>query len=172
MAVPSKDNRELTPQEKITHRPESNKQKLAELQGLIELECFQRILRSEARNLVDARWVITWKRKPEGTVVKCRITMRGFKDKNEDLLTYAGTATSYGQRVVNCIMAQHLQEWVLFSLDVSKAFAKGLSFEELARLTGEPLRRVEFEVSKEDAILLKQSVDLKTSILQNMYFAC
>ena len=66
VTMPSKDNRELTPAEKVTYRREVNQQKCAELRGLIDLECFERLARSKAVNLVDARWVITWKRKPEG----------------------------------------------------------------------------------------------------------
>ena len=42
----------------------------------------------------------------------------------------------------------------MFSFDVSLAFAKGLTFEELSELTGEPLRVVQFEVSQADAIIL------------------
>ena len=45
---------------------------------------------------------------------------------------------------------------MLFSFDVSLAFAKGLTFEELAELTGEPLRVVQFEVSRSDAEILKK----------------
>ena len=43
----------------------------------------------------------------------------------------------------------------LFSFDVSQAFAKGLTFEEYARLTGNQLREVEFEVSAGDVKLVR-----------------
>ena len=103
--------------------------------------------------------VFTWKSNPEDKSeakhVKGRMTVRGFKDHDgEDLNTYAGTASRWGQRIVNAVTAQE-EEWVLFSFDVSLAFAKGLSFEELAELTGEPLRVVQFEVSHADAQILR-----------------
>ena len=65
----ARDNRELTKEEKLQHRDEINKQKLSEIKGLIDLQCFKRQLRKHSRNIVDARWVITWKNKPEGRTV-------------------------------------------------------------------------------------------------------
>ena len=65
------------------------------------------------------------------------------------------TATRNGQRIVNSIVAQHL-DFVLFSFDISKAFAKGMTFEELARCTGEPLRVVEFDLSPDDVKILRR----------------
>ena len=70
-------------------------------------------------------------------------------------MAYAGTASRSGQRIVNSVAAQH-EDWVLFSFDVSQAFAKGMTFEELARLTGMPLRAVEFDLAPEDVQLLKK----------------
>ena len=111
---------------------------------MVDLDCFERCPRRNARNIVDTRWVITWKNKIDPitlkakVVVKCRIAVRGFKDRCVELETYAGTATRNGQRIVNSIVAQQ-EDFVLFSFDISKAFAKGMTFEELARLTGEPL---------------------------------
>ena len=75
--------------------------------------------------------------------------MRGFKDRQDQLETFAGTASRSGQRVVNAITAQN-PDFVLFSFDVSQAFAKGLTFEEYARATGTQLRAVEFELAPSD----------------------
>ena len=44
----------------------------------------------------------------------------------------------------------------IISLDVSQAFAKGMTFEELARLTGEQLRGVEVDLDAEDVAILRQ----------------
>ena len=71
------------------------------------------------------------------------------------LETFAGTASRAGQRVVNSQIAQH-DDYIMFSADVSQAFAKGLTFEELARLTGQPLRAVEFDLSAADVELLRE----------------
>ena len=71
------------------------------------------------------------------------------------ILRLAGTATRCGQRLVNSVVAQH-SDWIRFSIDVSKAIAKGMTSEELAQLTGEPLRHVEVDLAPEDIVLLKQ----------------
>ena len=81
--------------------------------------------------------------------------MRGFLDREEGLETFAGTATRNGQRLVNSMVAQN-PDFVLFSFDVSQAFAKGLTFEEYARLTGTQLREVEFDVASEDVALVRK----------------
>ena len=80
--------------------------------------------------------------------------MRGFKDRQTDLETFAGTASRVGQRLVNSIGAQY-DDFVLFSFDVSQAFAKGMPFEELSKITGEPLRAVEFDLRGEDVDFLR-----------------
>ena len=64
--------------------------------------------------------------------------MRGFKDRDQSYETFAGTASRAGQRIVNTMVAQD-DDMELFSFDVSQAFAKGLTFEEYARLTGQQL---------------------------------
>eukprot|EP00959_Pyramimonas_sp_CCMP1952_P331095 6933374-Pyramimonas_sp.AAC.1 len=65
--------------------------------------------------------------------------MRGFKDHDENLAIFAGPRSRWGQRIANAITAQQ-DDWALFSFDVSAAFAKGLTFQELSELTGEPFR--------------------------------
>ena len=65
--------------------------------------------------------------------------MRGFKDKELTIETFAGTATRKSQRVVNSVIAQNL-DLILFSYVVAQAFAKGMTFEEYARATGTQVR--------------------------------
>ena len=149
------DNKELSKEDKVKHITEIRTCKYAEILALHDLGCFRRMLRSQSRNMVDTRWVITWKIKDGKLVIKCRITMRGFKDRCTDLETYAGTASRAGQRMVNSVCAQH-EDFVLFSFDVSAAFAKGMTFEELSRLTGMPLRKVEFTLAADDVALLRK----------------
>ena len=57
--------------------------------------------------------------------------------------------------VVNVVVAED-QGLILFSFDVSQAFAKGLSFKELSKLTGTGCRAVKFDVPKQDLGCLKQ----------------
>ena len=86
---------------------------------------------------------------------KCRLTVRGFNDKFQDLDTYAGTTSRSGQRIVNAVGAEN-DKFILFSFDVSQAFAKGWTFEELSKLTGTSCRAVQFDVPKADLDCLNQ----------------
>jgi len=165
-----RDTGSLTKEELVKHRVPVAAGKFKEISGLHALECFMRFPRSKSKNRVDTRWVINWKWVDGVLVIKCRLTMRGFRDRCSTLETFAGTATRSGQRVVNTITAQN-PDFVLFSFDVSQAFAKGLTFEEYARLTGNQLREVEFELAKEDVSLIRklpgyETYDPETEVLK------
>ena len=82
------------------------------------------------------------------------LTARGFKDKMQELETYAGTTSRCGQRLVNLVAAEH-EDFVLFSFDVSQAFAKGMTFKELSELTGLELREVQFDIPFGDVEILR-----------------
>ena len=150
-----KSNLEMTREEIKENNLEVSKTKLKELMALFELGCYKRFPRRSARNPVDTRWVHTWKLGEDLIrFIKSRITMRGFKDRCEWMETFAGTASRWAQRVVNSCTVQE-EDFVLFSFDVGSAFAKGMTFEELSRLTGEPLRAVEFDLASEDVQILR-----------------
>ena len=69
--------------------------------------------------------------------------MRGFKDRDKgNVATYAGTSQRYSQRVL--VSEAVLRGWPFATSDVSKAFLQGVTYEELAELTGEPVREVNF----------------------------
>ena len=68
--------------------------------------------------------------------------------------TYSGTASRSDQRLVDAVTSMHT-DWVSFSFDVSKAFAKGMTFEEIAEETGAPQRKVEFQLTGEDLEILR-----------------
>ena len=75
--------------------------------------------------------------------VKSRLTVHGFKDQDADsLVTYASTAARWAQRIITAQAAQN--RWHILTADVGDAFLRGLTFEQLARLTGELLRKVAF----------------------------
>ena len=63
--------------------------------------------------------------------VECRLTVRGFKDKLQDLDAYAATIGRSGQILVNAVAAEN-EEFISFSFDVNQAFAKGLAFNRLS----------------------------------------
>ena len=110
--------------EEITANWEDVKQaKIKKIKGRYDLCCFQRHPRAESHNIIDARWVITWKMIEGNVGVNCRFIVRGFKDKFQDFDTYAGTISRSGQRLVNAVAAE-IEDFILFSFDVSQAFAK------------------------------------------------
>ena len=134
--------------------------KVKEIAGLYDLGCFKRWPRHKSDNIIDARWVITWNVIEGNVGIKCRLIVRGFKDKFQDLDIYAGSIPRSGQRLVNAVAAEN-PEFILFSFDVSQAFAKGMTFEELSALSGQDIRKVEFDVPKADIECLRQMLDFK-----------
>ena len=49
--------------------------------------------------------------------------------------TFSGTARRTSQRILASEAAYH-KDWILASLDIDKAFLKGLTYKELAAATG------------------------------------
>ena len=92
----------------------------------------------------------------EGNVgVTCKLTIRGFKDKFQDLDIYVGTASRSCQRPVNAVAVEN-DNFILFSFDVRLAFANGLTFEELSKLTRIESRAVQFDVFRHDLQCLRK----------------
>lgn len=81
--------------------------------------------------------------------------MRGFRGKFQDLDAYAGITSRSGQRLVNVVAAVG-PDFILFGLDASQAFAKGLTFAELSALRGMELREVQFDVPNADSECFRQ----------------
>jgi len=122
-----------------------------------KLKRFSRKKGAGARNVIDTRWVLKFKHKQEATdaessgaaapkttkVIRARLTVRGFKDHARNTIdTYAGTSTRYAQKLL-CSEAVR-QGWDIATTDISKAFLQGVTYEELAELTGESRREVNF----------------------------
>ena len=79
--------------------------------------------------------------------MKSRLCVRGFKDKEgEHIETSASTASRWAQRMVVSTAANH--GWTILIADVKTAFLKGMTFEEIAKVTGEKLRKVEVSPPK------------------------
>ena len=72
----------------------------------------------------------------------------------ENVTTYSGTASTWAQRLVNQHAAQFQHE--LLSMDSSAAFLKGMTYQKISEMTGEPLRSVQFDFPRHDAWLLQQ----------------
>ena len=75
--------------------------------------------------------------------IRSRLTVRGFKDnQKDDVARYAGTRTRGGQKA---LVSEGVRNgWPICTLDISVAFLKGVTYEELSQMTGEPLREVNF----------------------------
>ena len=79
-------------------------------------------------------------------VLRARLTIRGFKDQEADLIDgYSGTSSRWAQRLITSTAAQ--RRWPLGTLDVSKSFLKGISYDELEAETGF-VREINFELNK------------------------
>ncbi len=128
-----------------------------ELQTWVKHGCVSRKNRRQARNIIDCRWVFKWKfdratQDANSTasaavrrVVRARLCIRGFKDVDKDLVAkYAGTSQRYTQRIL-CSEAV-IRGWDIANTDISKAFLQGVTYKELAEMTGEPLREVNFDL--------------------------
>ena len=164
-AVIKREFDNLSAEEIVKHATEVNQAKLDELRRWFDLKCFRRMKRALATNKVDGTWVLKWKKVRKdinGTptwvrIIKARLTARGFKDMQaytDQVKTYSGTATKWAQRAINAHAAQ--TGYTLFSMDISAAFLKGLTFEEIAKETGDPLRKVQFDFPQKDAWLLRK----------------
>jgi hypothetical protein len=111
--------------------------------------------KDKAKNRIDSRWVLKWKIIDKTREVKARLCVRGFKDREAmELETFAGTATRWGQRMVYSIAAQH--GWMLWSMDISMAFLRGLTFTEISERTGAKQRNLQFDLPKGANVLLRE----------------
>ena len=134
----------LTLAEAMAHVDEVTQAMRDELKRWVSCGGFRRFPRKLATNCLDSRWVLKWKLVDGKRVIKARLTVRGYKDlQGAEVKTMATTASRWGQRVV--CMAAVQNDWVLYSADVSQAFLKGMSFDEVAKLKGEVKRHVQFD---------------------------
>ena len=173
-AVVERDDDILTPNELQQHKKLVLAGIREELISWIKHKCFERKPRRLARNILDVRWVAKWKfvkassvdkgyaidatttKREDGKVrvIRMRMTLRGSKDWDALMLeTYSGTAKRLSQKLVASEAAT--RGWAMAAIDIRKAFLKGVSYDELAKETGEPRRDVNFELTEEAAAVLR-----------------
>ena len=179
-----RDDDILTPEETIKHKDEIHAAMLKELITWAKMKCFSRRKRATAKNTIDCRWVLKWKIEEDTTsvdksaaglvskkrrVIRARLTVRGFKDLDKGFVaTYAGTSQRYSQRII--VSEAVLRNWDIATTDISKAFLQGVTYKELAALTGEPERDVNFYLPAYNIPQLQQvpgyeSFDPNTEVL-------
>ena len=169
--VVKRDDDVLTPAELQEHRQEVRQAMLKELQTWNKLKCFSRRPRRGARNIIDVRWVHKFKwevptvdvTRGEGRetktpqpvrTIRARLTVRGFKDaQRSDIDRYAGTSTRCSQKLI--VSEAVRNHWPICTADISKAFLQGVTYEQLAEMTGEPMREVNFYLPASDISLLR-----------------
>ena len=87
-------------------------------------------------------------------MIRARLTIRGFKDREKgDVDRYAGTSSKLSQKLL--VSEAVARKWDVGTTDISKAFLQGVTYEELAELTGEPLREVNFYLPAYNIPMLK-----------------
>jgi hypothetical protein len=170
--VTKRDDDLLTPDEARLRWREVEAAMLKELHSWAELKCFSRKSRHGATNIIDVRWVLKnkWEHPTvnaltdgSGTTavaipvktVRARLTVRGFKDNDKgDVDRYAGTSNRSSQKVL--VSEAVLREWDICTADISKAFLHGVTYEELAKLTGKKQREVNFYLPASNIALLQK----------------
>ena len=113
-----------------------------EVKSYKDNQTYEISLRTDVQNSCSSKWVIKWKSTPDGRVIKCRLTIRGFEDMQSDLATYSSTASRWGQRIICSVAVQ--RQWTTFVADITTAFLQGLTFEDLAKLDNSAVRSVGF----------------------------
>ena len=144
----------LTKEELLEHADAVVQATIDELKTWQGFDCFQRRQRSEAPCVIDVKWVHKWKLVKGKRCIRARLCLRGFKESGADYQSnYSATASRFSQRLLvsECV----LREWSLASSDVPKAFLQGVSYQELAENTGQPLRDVSFELRGEALACLR-----------------
>jgi len=166
-----RDDDLLTPQQIKEHWKDVETAMLKELHTWAKLKCFSRKPRSNAKNIIDTRWVLKFKwdqptvdvrqsggRQTEGQpvrTIRARLTVRGFKDSaKQDIDRYAGTSSKCSQKIL--VSEAVRRGWDICTTDISKAFLQGVTYKELAELTGEPEREVNFYLPAGQIALLRK----------------
>ena len=153
--IVQRDDDILTPEEELEHSQKVVQAILDELKTWQGFQCFERQKRSEARNVIDVRWVFKWKIKQGKRFIRARLCIRGFKDTGSDQdVNTSPTATRFSQRLL--VSETAARRWSLASTDIPKAFLQGISYAELAKGTGREERQVSFELSGQPIFCLRQ----------------
>ena len=166
-AVVDRVDSNLTPEQIRQRWPEVVAAMKKELETWIQLKCISRKARHGARNIIDCRWVhknkvdidtqdaSSTEKAQKRLIIRARLCLRGFKDVDANGIDkYAGTAARSTQRVL--VSEAVLRKWDLVTTDISKAFLQGVTYEELAATTGEPLREVNFDLPAYCIPILRQ----------------
>ena len=146
-AVIEREHNILTRDEALENTQACKESMLEELMRWIKHDAWRRGPKSKAVNVLKSKWVLKWKIMDKDGVkqrrIKSRLVAQGFQDR-QDTPNYAGTTTRWGQRLLIIFSVQF--GWPLWSADISEAFLRGLTFEELQHENQGVLRQVEISL--------------------------
>ena len=102
-----------------------------------------------ARNVIDIKWVlklkIVTKDGKTSRVIRARLTVRGFKDRDaDDMTAFSATCSRWAQRIV--VGEAALRKWPMALTDVPKAFLQGITCDQLAEESNATRKDLAFTV--------------------------
>jgi hypothetical protein len=131
-----RDNRPLSAEEIELHKQDVSASQLKELESWVKHRTGTAIpiaqyCKETGLQPLPTRWVLNWKVKDNLRIVKSRLVVKGFAERNQaSLHTASPTASRLAHRLV-CLIAA-CQRWHIYSLDVSTAFLQGWSFDQMS----------------------------------------
>ena len=153
VAVIQRVNNLITRDEALKHSHECKTAMIKELERWCKHKAWVRKSRKDCHNVLQSRWVLKWKNMKDGRGVKARLVVQGFMDR-QHVDNYAATTSRWGQRLIIILPVQF--GWPLISLDVSEAFLRGITFQELHEADPtQPLRQVQLKIPPGSGILFR-----------------
>ncbi|CAJ1455509.1 unnamed protein product [Effrenium voratum] len=151
-AAIEREHNVLTREEALVNAEKCRESMVQELQRWIKHKSWCRTAKHGQKNILRSKWVLKWKAVENADKkIKARLVAQGFLD-TQLTSNYAGTSTKWSQRILITVAVN--RGWTLHSADVSEAFLRGLTFEELAE-AGEDRREVALELPPGGETLLR-----------------
>ena len=121
---------ELSVDEERRFAAEVDAAKTRELDAWGKFQVFSPVLSGKVtKDVVDTRWVLTWKDLEGKRTVKARLVARGFQDPDlVEGLVDASSCVSLRSSHLQVISLSALKKWKLWSLDIKNAFLQADPF--------------------------------------------
>ena len=135
-----RQNQVLSKAEEEEFGPEVEAAKVKEIGNYCTHKAIHAVLRTgQEWNILTAIWVLTFKWADGAWMIKARLCLRGFQDRQgPQVHKYSPTASRLGQRLLQSTAV--LYRWELISIDVSAAFLQGLPFKDATTKLGQQRR--------------------------------
>ena len=117
----------LSPEDLVKYKDLVREADEKEIKAFVSDKVFKVVPLKDATNKMNCLWLRTWK----GDIVKSRLVVRGFLDKQKKMVSrYSSTASRLSQRLLCSLAVENdfdLEQW-----DIGNAFLKGFSFDKNA----------------------------------------